>query len=80
MEALMALATIHTPPERDRRRDNLLRIKDVIRRTGLSSSTIYRRTVDGTFPAKIMIGPSCAAWYESDIDDFVADPARFLAA
>lgn len=62
---------------RDRRRDNLLRIKDVMRRTGLSSSTIYRRSGEGTFPTKVMIGPSCAAWYESEIDDFVEAPERF---
>lgn len=64
--------------KRDRRTDSLLRIKDVMRRTGLSSSTIYRRSNEGTFPMKIMIGPRCAAWYQSDIEDFVECPDYFL--
>ncbi|MGA1800164.1 AlpA family transcriptional regulator [Sphingomonas sp. 4RDLI-65] len=61
----------------DRRGDNLLRIPEVRRRTGLSRATIYRRVEEKTFPPKVRLGPMCVAWYESDIDTFVADPSGY---
>lgn len=62
---------------KDRRKDRLLRFKAVIARTGLSTTTINRREASGTFPRREHIGVRCVAWYESDIDDFVADPLRY---
>lgn len=61
----------------DRRGDNLLRIPEVRRRTGLSRATIYRRGEEKTFPPKVRLGPQCVAWYESDVDAFVADPTGY---
>ncbi|QCB44315.1 AlpA family phage regulatory protein [Sphingomonas sp. PAMC26645] len=61
----------------DRRGDNLLRIPEVRRRTGLSRATIYRRGEEKTFPTKVRLGPACVAWYESDINAFVADPTGY---
>lgn len=74
-----AVATAHFPA-RDRRSDSLLRIKDVIKRTGLSSSTIYRRAAEGTFPAVVRMGVRTVAWYQSDIDDFVAVGGQYRRA
>ena len=62
---------------KDRRKDRLLRVKLVTARTGLSVATIYRRGAEGTFPKKERIGPRSVGWYESDIDDFVADPLNY---
>lgn len=62
---------------RDRRKDRLLRIKAVMARTGLSVPTIYRRESEGTFPRREHIGVRSVAWYESDIDDFVANPRHY---
>lgn len=64
-------------PQKDRRQDSLLRIKDVKRRTGLSSATVYRREASGTFPPRVKLGPKAVAWYESDVGDFVADPCGY---
>jgi len=64
----------------DRRKDSLLRIRQVKARTGLSTATIYRREDAGTFPRRERIGARCVAWYESDIDAFVAAPAAYKAA
>ncbi len=61
----------------DRRGDNLLRISEVRQRTGLSVATIYRRGDAKTFPTKIRLGPKSVAWYESDIDVFVANPTGY---
>jgi len=63
----------------DRRGDCLLRIADVRRRTGLSVATVYRRGEQKTFPPKVRLGPKSVAWYESDIDRFVADPTGYRA-
>ncbi|WBO24628.1 helix-turn-helix transcriptional regulator [Sphingomonas abietis] len=66
-----------SPADKDRRKDSLLRIADVKKRTGLSVATIYRREAEGTFPAKQRLGPRSVAWYESDVEDFVAAPTIY---
>lgn len=58
----------------DRSRDNLLRLADVKARTKLGRTTIYRRIAAGTFPPSIRLSAGLVAWYESDIDAWVADP------
>jgi prophage regulatory protein len=62
---------------KDRRKDRLLRIASVRARTGLSVATIYRREAERSFPERQRIGIRSVAWYESDIDDFVADPLSY---
>ena len=64
----------------DRSRDNLLRIAEVRLRTTLSSATIYRKIAKGTFPASHRISEGLVAWYESDIDAWVADPMGWQPA
>jgi prophage regulatory protein len=63
--------------EVDRRSDSLLRIAEVRRRTGLSVSTINRREAKGTFPPRVRIGDNSVGWYQSDVDQFVADPFNY---
>lgn len=58
----------------DRSRDSLLRLAEVRKRTGLSRTTIYRRISAGAFPASIPISAGLVAWYEADINEWVADP------
>lgn len=64
----------------DRRRDNLLRLADVKKRTGLARTTIYNRMNAGTFPKAIQISRGLVAWYESDIDRWVANPMGWTEA
>lgn len=64
---------------RDRRKDRLVRLRCVIERTGLSRTTIYRRELRGEFPKREQLGTRCIAWYESDMDDFVANPMGYRA-
>lgn len=61
----------------DRRKDSLVRLPAVKQRTGLSTPTIYRRQAAGTFPKSVKIGFNSVAWYESDIDEFVAAPISY---
>ncbi|PZU60281.1 MAG: AlpA family transcriptional regulator [Sphingobium sp.] len=66
-----------TPLQKDRRKDRLIRIAAVKARTGLSTTSIYRKEAEGRFPRRKQLGLRCVAWYESDIDDFVADPLSY---
>jgi prophage regulatory protein len=66
--------------DKDRRRDNLLRIRDVTERTKLSRATIYRRIGAGTFPPSEPISSGLVAWYQSDIDEWIANPMGWRAA
>ncbi|WP_010162590.1 helix-turn-helix transcriptional regulator [Sphingomonas sp. PAMC 26617] len=72
-----AIAT--SPIQKDRRRDCLLRFPEVRRRTSLASSTVYRRMAEGTFPQCQKLSIRAVYWYESDIDDFIADPLGYRA-
>lgn len=48
-----------------------IRIKEVRRRTGLGTTTIYRRMKDGTFPPNLSLGPQMSAWVESEVDAWI---------
>ena len=57
----------------DRRTDNILRQPDVLARTGLKRTTLYRKIAAGTFPAQFPISEGCVGWYESDVSEWVAN-------
>jgi prophage regulatory protein len=66
-----------------RENDNILRLKEVRKRVPLDRSTIYRKMAKGTFPQAVALSvdgagqATAVGWYESDINAFVADPARW---
>ena len=43
---------------------NLVRLRSVIERTGLSRSTIYNLMAAGQFPKPVKISERCVAWPE----------------
>ena len=49
------------------------RLKDVIRVTSLSRSTIFRYMDDGLFPKQIEIAPRIVAWLESDVQKWISE-------
>lgn len=55
--------------------DRIIRMKTVLARTGLSRSTIYRKIAEGSFPRQLRISINGAGWRESDINQWIADPA-----
>jgi len=65
---------------KDRSRDSLLRLAQVTARTGLSRTTIQRRMAAGTFPKSFPISAGLVAWYESDINEWVANPMGWKEA
>lgn len=52
--------------------ESLLRLPEVMARTGLSRPSVYQRIKRGTFPSQISLGRACA-WVESEIDAWVTD-------
>jgi prophage regulatory protein len=50
----------------------LIRLPDVLDRTGLSRSTIYERMAKGTFPKSVPLGPQLRGWVEKEINDYIA--------
>lgn len=55
----------------DRSKDRLIRIAEVRHRTGLSTATIYRK-IDGLFSQRRKLSVHVVAWYEGDVDAWVA--------
>lgn len=53
--------------------NRLLRIKDVVKLTGLSKSYIYQLAKTGQFPKQISLisGGTSVAWLESEVNDWI---------
>lgn len=66
----MAMRTTQTAPTR--RFIKLPRVKSY---TSLSTSEIYRRIANGTFPAQVTLGPKSVAWIESEVLQWCDDLA-----
>ena len=51
--------------------DSLLKLPEVVKRTGLRKSTIYARMKTGTFPASVSLGPRSVAWAATAIQKWI---------
>lgn len=49
-------------------RTTLLRLPEVLRRCGLSRSTVYLLIAKGDFPTQVKIGPRARGWVEVEIE------------
>lgn len=49
-----------------------LRLPDVVKRTGLSRSTIYRAEALGQFPRHVKIGEHASGWLAHEVDAYIA--------
>lgn len=54
----------------------LLRLPQVITRTGLKRSSIYNAMEAGTFPKQIPLGERAVAWNSDSIDQWINDRIR----
>lgn len=54
----------------------VIRLKEVIHRTGLGRSTIYRWMGEGKFPRAIKLGGHSVAWVEQDIDRWLMERCK----
>ncbi|MEE9250365.1 MAG: AlpA family transcriptional regulator [Alphaproteobacteria bacterium] len=54
----------------------MLRVPEVMARTGLSRTTLWRRVRAGTFPAPIQLGENSIGWPASEITAWLASRPR----
>ncbi|WP_254276860.1 AlpA family transcriptional regulator [Halomonas sp. 3H] len=67
----MARATTTPPPV-------LIRRPEVLRRCGISNTTLHRLIHAGEFPRPIQLGWRCVAWIEAEVDAWIE--ARIVAS
>jgi prophage regulatory protein len=53
--------------------DSLMRKHEVLRRTGLSNSSLYLLMADGRFPRPVRLAPRTVRWVESEVQGFIND-------
>ena len=51
----------------------IIRLSEVISRTGMSRSSIYERIKDGSFPSPIKITNHAVGWIEKEVDAWISD-------
>lgn len=56
--------------------NRLLRRQEVERRTGLATTTIYRKMREGSFPEPVKVGARAVRWPASEIEAWLADRPR----
>lgn len=60
--------------------DSLVRVQEVVQRTGLSKSTIYRMIARDEFPKQTTIGRQIVVWRRTDIEEWIASPTSWSSA
>ncbi|MDQ2069196.1 helix-turn-helix transcriptional regulator [Natronospira bacteriovora] len=63
--------------EKEESPSRLCRKAEVIARTGLSDTSIWRREKEGRFPPRIRLGARCTVWRACDLEQWLADPAGY---
>ena len=53
--------------------NRLIRIKDVMDRTGLARSTVYKYINLGQFPQPIKLGTRAVAWVEREVEAWICE-------
>ena len=56
--------------------NRFLRLREVLHRTGLGRSTVYRWMDEGRFPKSVRLGGRSVAWIEHEIDEWLQDRCR----
>jgi len=56
--------------------EEIIRLKEVMRMTGLARSTVYERMAAGTFPGKVKLGERATGWYLHEVQSWNARRPR----
>tara|TARA_B100001059_G_scaffold139142_1_gene139267 strand:+ start:486 stop:662 length:177 start_codon:yes stop_codon:yes gene_type:complete len=51
----------------------LIKLKEVMAKTSLGHSSIYKYISEGTFPKQVSLGAKSVAWVESEVDDWIME-------
>ena len=54
----------------------LLRLPEVVARTGLARTSVYERVAAGTFPQAVPLTTTARAWLESEVQQWISDRVR----
>ena len=54
----------------------LLRLPEVMARTGLRRTSLYQRVGAGTFPQAVALTTTARAWLESEVQAWISDRVR----
>jgi prophage regulatory protein len=54
--------------------NSFVRLPQVLKETGLSRATLYRKVQDGTFPKQSRIATRCVGWRRSTLDQWLQNP------
>ena len=57
--------------------ERILRLSDVLYRTGLSRTTLYRKIAEGTFPPQVRISQKGSGWRASAVETWIDDPVAY---
>jgi prophage regulatory protein len=60
--------------------ERILRLKNVLERTGLSRSTVHRKVHARTFPKPLKISERCIGWRESEVESWLRSPVVHAGA
>lgn len=52
--------------------ERILRLPNVLDRTGLSRSTVYLRVTEGRFPRPVSLGARAVGWIETEVEEWIA--------
>ena len=55
---------------------SIIRLPEVLNRTGLGRSTVYLKIANGTFPKPISLGARAVGWLESDVTNWVLEQVK----
>lgn len=65
---------------RERRPKAIIRLSEVLRRTGFSRSTLYIRIAKGEFPHQVSLGARSVGWVDAEVEAWVAHRANMRPA
>ncbi|TMO22379.1 AlpA family transcriptional regulator [Pseudoalteromonas sp. S4741] len=51
----------------------LIKLKEVMAKTSLGHSSIYKFISEGTFPKQVSLGAKSVAWVESEVDEWIME-------
>ncbi|MFJ7141208.1 helix-turn-helix transcriptional regulator [Pseudomonas protegens] len=66
---------MHNPQPRENEDLEFIRLPEVRRISGLSTSTIYRMAGGGKFPRQAKVGEQAVAWVRSEVEQWAAGRA-----
>ena len=50
---------------------NILKLKEVIKKTAISRSSLYSKIQRGKFPQPLKLGERASGWIEDEIDEWI---------